>query len=83
MRSLGMADWSRDPLLSTLIKNPGASEGAISQLTESLGMPLPKDYLDLIRLANGAEGPIGPSGYLIFYRGPSIHDLLLHIAYTT
>jgi hypothetical protein len=51
----------------TLIRNPGASESMIRAFLRSLNAELPDDYLDFLRMANGAEGPIGQQHYLALY----------------
>jgi hypothetical protein len=39
----------------------------IGALSGALGVELPDDYLDFLRMADGVEGPIGEKGYLALY----------------
>jgi SMI1 / KNR4 family (SUKH-1) len=48
-------------LLAQMQKNPGASEINFRDLVEKSWVALPEWYLDLLRLSNGAEGPVGSS----------------------
>lgn len=48
-------------LLANMNKRPGASETSLRDLVEKSWVALPEWYLDLLRLSNGAEGPVGSS----------------------
>jgi len=60
--------------LRGFLSKPGASEGALQLLTESLGAPLPAAYLDFLRHSNGGEGFIGKA-YLRFYSADGILEV--------
>jgi hypothetical protein len=51
-------------LTKALKKNPGAAENTVRQLSSSLGVGLPADYVEFLLSTNGAEGPIGQSSYV-------------------
>jgi len=51
-------------LTKALKKSPGADEHALSQMSSSLGVGLPADYLAFLRSTNGAEGAIGEKSYV-------------------
>ena len=43
---------------------PGATDDEIGRLEIWAKTSLPKSYLDVLKRTNGAEGPVGDSGYL-------------------
>jgi hypothetical protein len=51
-------------LTKALKKNPGADENALGQMSSSLGISLPADYVEFLRSTNGAEGPVGEQSYV-------------------
>ena len=60
-----------NPELESLTRNMSKGESAQSEDVESVFgdmkiMP-PTDYIEFLSHANGAEGPIGPSGYLVLW----------------
>jgi SMI1 / KNR4 family (SUKH-1) len=50
-----------EQLMAKMKKRPGAGEAALRDLTEKSWVPLPKEYLDLLRMSNGGEGWVGSS----------------------
>jgi hypothetical protein len=65
-------------LIADMDKLPGASEDALRELVRSSWVSLPKDYLDLLRMSNGAEGRVG-SSYLGLY--PAEDVIKINYAY--
>jgi hypothetical protein len=53
--------------MDRLKRCPGASVAAIAVAEEKLSKRLPADYLEFIKTANGAEGFIGQSAYMILW----------------
>src|SRR5262245_36498938 len=51
-------------LTKGLKKNPGADERTLRQMTSSIGVGLPADYVEFLLSSNGAEGPIGQGSYV-------------------
>ncbi len=58
-------------------RNLGASEELMREDQAKLGISLPRDYPDFIRMSNGAEGPIGTYSYLQVL---PIESVSLHLA---
>jgi hypothetical protein len=54
-------------LAAGLALNPGLSEAALQEFSIWARRDLPPDYLQFLRISNGAEGPIGPAGYLMLW----------------
>lgn len=54
---------SVENLIAYMKKNPGASEASLRDLVKDSWIALPEWYLSLLRISNGAEGPVG-NGYL-------------------
>lgn len=50
-----------EKLIRQLSLCPGASNKEIDEMISGLGVALPKDYLSVLRLTNGAEGRLGKS----------------------
>jgi SMI1 / KNR4 family (SUKH-1) len=48
--------------------NPPADPAAIAAAEHGLGHSLPGEYMEFLRVTNGAEGPIGTQGYLQLWR---------------
>ena len=57
----------QDPLdITSILTRPGriwqaqppAGEAAIDKLRQAVPVPLPEEYIDLLRVSNGGEGPI-------------------------
>lgn len=48
-------------------KRPPATPGQIVAFATASRLTLPKDYTDFLQQANGGEGIIGPSAYLILF----------------
>lgn len=48
-------------------RNPGASETEIRVLLDSVKVKLPGEYLEFLRIANGAEGYMCEGNYLSLY----------------
>jgi hypothetical protein len=46
--------------------SPGASKQSLEELMTRLGHHLPSDYLTLMQITNGAEGPVG-SSYVVIW----------------
>lgn len=61
--------------LRGFLSQPGASEGALEQLAQSLGAPLPADYRAFLRYSNGGEGFIGRNDYLRFYTAENLLEI--------
>ena len=59
-----MVDPRLAPLVCDLECTEGATEDVIAEVQEKLGTVLPHEYLEFMRYSNGAEGPIGRTGYL-------------------
>src|SRR4051812_596928 len=53
-------------------RRPGASEEQLSAVQESLGAELPDDYLTLLRMTDGGEGPIGEMSYLSLWSSEAL-----------
>lgn len=53
--------------LATVENNPPASDASILSAEEAIAIRLPADYVELMRKSNGAEGPIGHSGYIALW----------------
>jgi len=51
MSSFNFEGWTR--------REPPAEPGAVAALPAASGIELPEDYLSLLRLSNGGEGPLG------------------------
>lgn len=64
-----MARTIYSPLEGVL--DPPADPGVIDNLSASIGVALPADYLDFLRLHNGGEGFIGED-YFIFWRAEDL-----------
>ncbi len=62
-------------LVNSLDLNPGATEDSIDSLVRKLNILLPKQYVDFMRLSNGAEGGIGNSHYLVIWPVEEIVEL--------
>lgn len=60
-----------DPKIASLVgdleRGTGATEDLIVTVHEELDTILPHDYLEFMRCSNGAEGPIGSTGYLVLW----------------
>ncbi len=54
-------------------KNPGVADDALADLALATGLSFPEDYLDVMRVSNGAVGFVGDGGYLRLFR---IEDLV-------
>jgi hypothetical protein len=56
-------------LVESLALSPSASEEAIDALVSEVKFSLPEEYLDLLRLSNGAEGKLGisPLSFIIIW----------------
>jgi hypothetical protein len=64
-------------LTAAMTKRPGASEAAIEAFQAAAvqeGVPVPPDYLELMRHANGLYGPVGEDG--LWVRLDPIDDVL-------
>src|SRR4051794_18456447 len=53
--------------------DPPAHAGVVDDLSASLGVALPSDYLDFLRQHNGGEGFIGDN-YIIFWKAEELAD---------
>lgn len=51
-------------LISRLKLRPGASDEAINNLQDEFGVQFPEDYINFLKLSNGAHGFVG-NAYLI------------------
>lgn len=67
-----------DPRLLELMRdverNAGASKEALQSLTEAIGVSLPGEYLDWMRISNGGEGFLGPVSYLMLWPAEEIRE---------
>ncbi len=55
------------PLLERLNRPPGATDAAIAESEKQLGLKLPAEYVDFLKLTNGGEGFMGKKAYVIFW----------------
>lgn len=62
---MGTSEFSR--YLVNFHGQPAVSESVLSRYKELIGR-LPKDYVEFLRIADGGEGFIGQSVYVIFWR---------------
>lgn len=53
--------------------DPPADPGVVERLSSSLGVALPRDYLDFLRQHNGGEGFIGEH-YIVFWKAEELAD---------
>lgn len=60
-----------DAFLRVSGRASGSSEGSLAALSAAT-RSLPDDYLNFLRISNGAEGPIGSKNYLVLW---SIEEL--------
>jgi hypothetical protein len=51
-------------LIGTMRTNPPATDEAIKEAEDELGMTFPKEYREFMHESNGAEGCIGENSYL-------------------
>jgi hypothetical protein len=60
-----------DPRITELTKGiekvVGASDNALDDLSRALGVGLPGDYVELLKLTNGGEGFVGEVSYLMLW----------------
>jgi hypothetical protein len=66
-----------EQLTAAMTKRPGATEAAIEAfvaMAANEGIPVPADYLDLMRHSNGAYGPVGDDG--LWLRLDAVEDVL-------
>ena len=54
-------------LLTSLNKQPGASDAAIAEGGRQLNLKLPEEYVEFLKLSNGGEGFIGKNSYVILW----------------
>lgn len=54
-------------LLSSLNKQPGASDAVIAEGGRQLNLKLPDEYVEFLKLSNGGEGFIGKNSYVILW----------------
>lgn len=54
------------PFLDRLNRRPGATDSAIAEEEKQLGLKLPVEYVDFLKLTNGGEGFIGKE-YVILW----------------
>lgn len=59
--------------LTELNRQPPATEAAIRECEQKLGLTLPAEYVQFLRLTNGGEGFIGENASVMFWR---VEDLL-------
>lgn len=62
-------------LTKTLKRTPGADENTLREMSSSLGLSLPPDYLEFLRSTNGAEGPIGEKSYVSVWPAEEVKAL--------
>lgn len=55
-------------ILESFNANPGVRTKAIEAFENSRGYPLPDDYTEFLRCADGGEGFIGDKSYLILWK---------------
>jgi hypothetical protein len=53
--------------------DPPTDPGVVEELSSSLGVALPSDYLDFLRHHNGGEGFIGDN-YIVFWKAEDLAD---------
>lgn len=58
-------------LLDQVERKPGASEEAIRATVARIGVELPRDYLDFLRLSNGGTG-LGPDIFVILFAAEEV-----------
>jgi hypothetical protein len=63
-----------DNVSAQLELHPGASEQAIKEMIEGVGMRLPQDYIDFLRRSNGAEGH-GPDLFVILQPAEKVPEM--------
>jgi hypothetical protein len=49
-------------------RNPPAEPTAIESFQAATGITLPDEYVEFLRTANGGEGPVGGSAYVVLWR---------------
>jgi hypothetical protein len=54
-------------LLAGLDRRPGAAKTVIAEGAAQLGVPLPADYVEFLKLANGGEGFISEHAYVMLW----------------
>jgi len=54
-------------------RRPGASDITIAEAEEQLGLKLPADYVQFLKLTNGGEGFVG-GGYAILWPVEELHS---------
>ena len=62
-----MAPFGMQNLLRRLTCRPGATCAAIAETEEQLRAKLPAEYVEFLKLSNGAEGFIGKNAYVMLW----------------
>lgn len=53
--------------LDGLNRHPGASHAAIIETEKQVGLKLPAEYVELLKLTNGGEGFVGKNAYVMLW----------------
>lgn len=64
-----------EALASGLERTGGVFPGDLERLVSSLHAQLPADYLEFMRVSNGAEGPVGEDAYVVLWPVEEIFEL--------
>lgn len=62
-----MPHASMNRYLDNLSRRPAATGVLIERTGEQLGARLPGEYIDFLKLTNGAEGFVGPNSYVMLW----------------
>jgi SMI1 / KNR4 family (SUKH-1) len=63
-----------EAIIRSLETRPGASEEALDSMLRQIGVQLPEDYLEFLRMSNGAAGEVGETGYIDLWSVEDIPD---------
>lgn len=58
-------DWQK--ISADFSMDVPAANSTIEEVEASLGAPLPSEYKEFLSMTNGAEGPIGKTGYIALW----------------
>jgi hypothetical protein len=53
--------------LHELNRRPGATDAMIAESERKLGLKLPAEYVEFLKVSNGGEGFIGPNAYVMLW----------------
>lgn len=66
-REAVVAKYELDELLKGVERAAPASEAALREAEQMLGVALPEDYKDFLRASNGGEGGVGAASYVMLW----------------